>query len=378
MSQTRRAERIDLLQVDDPRDAVHRAVACLAKGGIVAVPTETAYSLAVSALRPEAVEKVRVLTERPEGRPMTLGLKSAEELRDWVPDLPAERLRLVQRVWPGPVTFIVAGDVAGGLACRLPGSVRKLVAPGDTLGVRSPMHPATREIAGLLPGPLILTGARRDAEPPAVSADALVDFPEIDMVLDDGPVEGPMPSTVVRLDAQGWVVVRPGAVDAQELAKLAATIILFVCTGNTCRSPMAEALCKAMLAQRMGCPIDELEDRGFVVLSAGVGAFEGMPAAKNAAEVVRAWGASLDEHASRKVTPDVLEIADRIIAMTREHLDALLTIAPEAAGRCRLLHREGRDVPDPIGSDKANYRRVAEAIRGHLAPLLDELGIFAS
>lgn len=369
------AERIDLFGSEDPRDVIHRAVACLARGGIVALPTETAYSLAVSALQPEAVARLRAMIARPADRPMTLGLKSAEELRDWVPDLPVERLRLVRRAWPGPVTFVVEGDVPHGLASQLPPEVRAVVAPGQTLGVRAPMHPAPRDIARLLPGPLVLTGARREGAPPVTSADALPDLEDIDMVLDDGPVDEPMPSTVVRLNAEGWSIARAGAIEAAELARLAATILLFVCTGNTCRSPMAEALCKAMLAERLGCGIEELEERGFVVLSAGVGAHDGMPAAKNAIEVVRAWGGSLDEHASRKVTQDLLDIADWIIGMTADHLDAVQAHMPDVAPKCRLLHPEGRDVPDPIGSDKANYRKVAEAIRGYLAPLLDEIGV---
>lgn len=370
------AERIDLLHAEDPRDVVHRAVACLARGGIVALPTETAYSLAVSALHPESVERLRRLTGRPADRPMPLGLKSAEELPDWAPDVSVENLRLVRRAWPGPVTFLVEGNVEAGLVGRLPESVRGLVTAGGRLGLRAPIHPAPREIARLLPGPLILTGARRAGQPPATSADALADLGnEIDMVLDDGPIEEPIPSTVVRLHASGWEVVRPGALDSRELARLASRIVLFVCTGNTCRSPMAEALCKALAADRLGCDRDDLEERGLVVLSAGVSAHSGMPAAKHALEVVRLWGGSLDEHASRRTTGDLIELADHIIAMTAGHRDALLAEAPEAADRCRLLRPDGRDVDDPIGSDRETYRKTAEAIREYLTVLLDELGI---
>src|SRR5205823_8398995 len=107
-------------------------------------------------------------------------------------------------------------------------------------------------------------------------------WPELDMLLDDGPAAVGGCSTVVQVDADGWRVVRPGVVAEAELTRMAGTILLFVCTGNTCRSPMAEALCKLLLARRLGCAPDELEGRGYVVLSAGLSAMTGAPAAAHA------------------------------------------------------------------------------------------------
>ena len=95
--------------------------------------------------------------------------------------------------------------------------------------------------------------------------------------------------------------------------------VLFVCTGNTCRSPLAEALCKAALARRLGCPESELPRKGFVVNSAGVMAYPGGDASPGAADVARAYGADLTGHRSRLVDPDLLEAATDVIAMTAAH-----------------------------------------------------------
>src|SRR3954463_11284155 len=87
---------IDLVHCEDPRDVVHRVVACLAQGGVVGLATETVYTLAASALQPEGVARVRALARAgaDEARPLTLLLKGAEEATDWVPAIPLTGRRL--------------------------------------------------------------------------------------------------------------------------------------------------------------------------------------------------------------------------------------------------------------------------------------------
>jgi protein-tyrosine phosphatase len=138
---------------------------------------------------------------------------------------------------------------------------------------------------------------------------------------------------------------------------------------------MAEAICKAVLAERLGVRIEDLPSRGYFILSAGVGASEGMPAAAHAIDVVKSRGASLKTHQSRRVTPRLIDEADVVIAMTRDHRDALLYQMPQAADRVRLLDPVGGDIDDPVGADRATYRRTAEAIEAHVAALLADLGL---
>jgi glycine hydroxymethyltransferase len=143
--------------------------------------------------------------------------------------------------------------------------------------------------------------------------------------------------------------------------------VLFICTGNVCRSPMAEGLLRHMAGDRVK------------VASAGLGAGHGQPPSAHAIEVLRKEGIDIADIRSQPVSAHLLQQADYIFTMTRDHLDMLLLLFPEMASKTRLLRFEeaakGRraDVTDPIGGTRATYESCKADIQramSHVIPLV--------
>lgn len=366
---------IDLRRTDDTRDVVHRAVQTLAEGKLVVFPTETVYGVGASARSAAGVERLFAAKQRSLSSPFTLAVKSAEDAFDYVPCAGALAERFARRCWPGPITLVVQNGRHESLVDRLPPTVRQAVAPNNSIGLRVPAHPIVLDVLKMLAGPIALTSANLSgASDPKTAKEAIRDLHEhIALVLDDGPCRYGQPSTVISVSEHEFQCLREGVVGLNALNRLSCMIILLVCTGNTCRSPMGEALMKKLAAEKLSCTVEELDQHGLVIASAGVAALPGCAASPEAVEIMREMGLDISSHESQPLTDKLVKHADIIYAMTAGHRDAIVRRWPDAASRTHPLRTDGGDIADPIGGPKALYRQCAEQVEQALRNRLESV-----
>ena len=139
--------------------------------------------------------------------------------------------------------------------------------------------------------------------------------------------------------------------------------IIFVCTGNTCRSPMAEGLFKKIL--------QEQNKENILVSSAGLSVPVSAPASQNAIITMKEQGIDLQQHRAQQLTATMLAAADRIYVMTDQQQQILQTLYPQFAKKIQQLSTDA--ISDPFGQDIQAYRTCAEQIRQALIKIAEDL-----
>ena len=179
------------------------------------------------------------------------------------------------------------------------------------------------------------------------------------LVLDDGPCRYGQPSSVVRVKNNHFEILREGVVGEATLKRLAGVMVLFVCTGNTCRSPMAELLMRAQPGQVFeAARSTSWKITASSVMSAGIAAAPGCPPTSEAVQVMREQGLDLSRHEAQPLTEQLVRHADLILAMTAK---------PSAIDRRALAEAAG---PHHAADARPSRRRRPDrADRRRLSPL---------
>lgn len=185
------------------------AAACLRQGGVVGFPTETVYGLGAAATDVAAVRRVFAIKGRPADHPLIVHLASRDWLADWARNIPAAAFLLAERFWPGPLTLVlprqphVADAVTGGQA---------------SVALRVPAHPVARALLEAA-GALVAPSANRFGRISPTTAEHVQEElgSAVDMLLDGGPCEIGVESTVISLLGDAPALLRPGGITVAQL-----------------------------------------------------------------------------------------------------------------------------------------------------------------
>ena len=343
------APRTLTLDSENPDHGLLREAADVITTGELAIfPTETVYGIGAVHGLAGARERLAAAKERPAEQPFTVHIGSLEQLDSLVPEIPSKIRLAIDAFLPGPMTIILPDGSDSGI------------------GIRFPAHVIARELIQLT-GPLIASSAnRRGAAPPLNCQDAVDSIGnETGVAIDGGPCKVGEASTIVRFSSSGaFEILREGLITRPMISKALGDFrVLFVCTGNTCRSPMAEALCKQLLAEREGVAVKDLSAHGYQVESAALYSGGG-PASDHAITVMNEMGSNAREHVSRQLNIEMLQAADLILALAPNHLEGIRHACQgedEILDKLFMINSTG--VADPVGGPIEIYRSCASEIR---------------
>lgn len=353
-------KKIEINSADIDYSAVRLVADVISAGGIVAIPTETVYGLAALTEHKKAVERLYTLKNRSPESPFTVAIDDPDRaLKEYFITLPPFGYRLIEKFWPGPLTIIYYS------------------LNGEKVGIRVPAHLATREILHQLKKGVYLPSANISGEKEAISASEVeaVFGNKIDLLVDGGDSLYKKSSTIVDLTFSPFKVVRDGVIPERQIIEtFIKKRILFVCTGNSCRSPMAQFLLEKYLDRAK----PYLKGR-HEIISRGTSTLGGLRVSSAVNDILlEQEEIEVGNFSSRRLDRKTILSSDLIFTMEDSHTDYILRLEPTSEGRVFGLKKFlpaklEQDIPDPIGESFEVYQKVYGIIKKAVLELTEWL-----
>lgn len=356
---------------------IRSAAKLIDQGRLVAFPTETVYGLACR-VKADSINELSFVKGRTPEKYYTVHIGLRSDVSKYVPRLGLRATKLIKNFWPGPLTIIfeLNQEDIQQQRLKLSEQVFDLLYKDNSIGLRCPDNPTASILLQLTNNPVVAPSANLTGHEPAVTAEQVIEQLDgkISAVLDTGPCKYQKSSSVVKINKKGLQILRKGLYSDLQLHQKSTIQFLFVCTGNTCRSPMAEGIFKKYWAEKIGCKVDQLEQMGYKILSVATLPMSGVPVSSGSVVACEKKGVDISSHHSQTVSEKLIEESDFIFTMAKSHRDIVLSICPDAAEKCLLLAGD-KDVPDPIGQSQIVYEKCADMIENYIKDIVSELVI---